>query len=72
MEHERFMITIYVFLIALWMKDYSMNTEDLSNLYNGSIVCSFSPASSMNKHYRKGTFYDHHICFSIGTRDEKF
>ena len=34
MGNECFMITIYVFLFALGLKDYSMNIQDLSNLYN--------------------------------------
>ena len=28
------MITIHVFLFALGLRDYSMNIQDLSNLYN--------------------------------------
>ena len=43
MEHEPFMTSRYVFLFALEMKDYSMNTKDLSNLYKRSRVCSFCP-----------------------------
>ena len=37
MRHECFMITIYVFLFALELKDYSTNIQDLSNLYNKKI-----------------------------------
>ena len=33
MGNECFMITIYVFLFAVRLKDYSMNIQDLSNLY---------------------------------------
>ena len=32
MENERFMITIYVFLFALGLKDYSVNKKYLSDL----------------------------------------
>ena len=32
MGTERFMITIYVFLIAVGWKDYNMNGRDLRNL----------------------------------------
>ena len=31
------MIIIYVFLFALGLKDYSMNIQDLSNLYNKKV-----------------------------------
>ena len=41
-ENERFIITIYVFLFALGLKDYSMSIQDLSNLYKRSMVSSFS------------------------------
>ena len=37
MGNECFMITIYVFLFALGLKVYSMNIQDLSNLYNKNI-----------------------------------
>ena len=37
------MISIYVFLIAHWWKDYSMDMQDLSNLYKRSMVFSFCP-----------------------------
>ena len=37
MRRECFMITIYVFLFALELKDYSTNIQDLSNLYNKKI-----------------------------------
>ena len=32
MENECFMNTIYVFLFALGLKEYSVNIKDLSNL----------------------------------------
>ena len=37
MGNDCFMITIYVFLFALGLRDYSMNMQDLSNLYNKTI-----------------------------------
>ena len=37
MGNECFMIAIYVFLFALGLRDYSMNIQDLSNLYNQKI-----------------------------------
>ena len=37
MENECFMIIIYAFLFALGLKDYSMNIQDLSNLYNKKV-----------------------------------
>ena len=37
------MITIYVFLIALRWKDYSINIQDLSSLYKKSMAFSFCP-----------------------------
>ena len=43
MENEHLMITVYVFLLALGWKDYSMNIKDLSNLYKRSMVFSFCP-----------------------------
>ena len=36
-KNECFMITIYVFLFALGLKSYSINRQDLSNLYNKGI-----------------------------------
>ena len=42
-ENERFIITIYVFLFALGLKDYNMIIQDLSNFYKRSMVSSFSP-----------------------------
>ena len=42
-ENERFIITIYVFLFALGLKDYNMSIQDLSNFYKRSMVSSFSP-----------------------------
>ena len=41
-ENGRFIITIYVFLFALGLKDYSMSIQDLSNFYKRSMVSSFS------------------------------
>ena len=38
-RNECFMITIYTFLFALLLKDYSMNIQDLSNLCNSKIGC---------------------------------
>ena len=35
--NECFIITIYVFLFALGLRDYSMNMQDLINLYNKKI-----------------------------------
>ena len=35
--NECFMITIYAFLFAHGLKDYSMNIQDLSNLYKKKI-----------------------------------
>ena len=46
MVRERFMSTIYVFLLALVMRDFSMNTKDLSTLYKRSMVSSSSPVIS--------------------------
>ena len=37
MENECFMIIIYASLFALGLKDYSMNIQDLSNLYNKKV-----------------------------------
>ena len=37
MENECFMIIIYAFLFALGLKDYCMNIQDLSNLYNKKV-----------------------------------
>ena len=42
-ENERFIITIYVFLFVLGLKDYNMSIQDLSNFYKRSMVSSFSP-----------------------------
>ena len=35
-ENEHFMITIYLFLFPVILKDYSMNRKDLSNFYKRS------------------------------------
>ena len=43
MENKRFMITIYIYLFALGLEAYSMNIQDLRNLYKISMVCSFCP-----------------------------
>ena len=52
MENERFMITIYQFLFPLVLKYYSIYLEYFSNLYNRSIVCSFSPGIKLQ--YEQG------------------
>ena len=43
MERECFMITTHVFVFALGMKDFTMQTKELSNLYKRSMVSSFCP-----------------------------
>ena len=42
-ERERFMITTHVFVFPLRMKDFTMQTKELSNLYKRSMVSSFCP-----------------------------
>ena len=43
MENELFLITIYLSLFGLGLKDYRMNGKDLSNLYKRSMVSYFCP-----------------------------
>ena len=43
MGNERFIITISFFLFALRLEDYSMDIQDLSNLYKRSMIFTLCP-----------------------------